>query len=101
MLLAPPSSTKAAAEIASPTAPAPALSVAPARIATPLRRLINVNTAAQGELELLSGIGPALAKRIIEYRVAKGPFRRVDDLDGVKGIGPKILDRVRAQVTVE
>lgn len=60
-----------------------------------------MNTAGQGELELLPGIGPALAKRIIEYRTTKGAFKRVDDLDAVKGIGPKILERLRAQVTVE
>ena len=73
----------------------------PPRAAAPLRKLINVNSAGQGELELLPGIGPALAKRIIDHRAAKGPFRRVDDLDAVKGIGPKILERLRAQVTVE
>ncbi len=73
----------------------------PPRVVAPLRKLINVNTAAQGELELLPGIGPALAKRIIDHRATKGPFRRVDDLDAVKGIGPKILERLRAQVTVE
>lgn len=66
-----------------------------------MRKLINVNTAGQGELELLPGIGPALAKRIIEHRTSKGGFRRIDDLDAVKGIGPKILERLRAQVTVE
>jgi comEA protein len=73
----------------------------PLRVAAPLRKLINVNTAGQGELELLPGIGPALAKRIIEHRTTKGAFKRVDDLDAVKGIGPKILERLRAQVTVE
>ena len=79
----------------------PSSSGEPARATAPLRKLINVNTAGQGELELLPGIGPALAKRIIEYRTTKGAFKRVDDLDAVKGIGPKILERLRAQVTVE
>ncbi len=79
----------------------PSSSGDPARAASLLRKLINVNTAGQGELELLPGIGPALAKRIIEYRTTKGVFKRVDDLDAVKGIGPKILERLRAQVTVE
>lgn len=73
----------------------------PRQIAAPLRKLINVNTAGQVELELLPGIGPALAKRIIEHRTTKGAFKRVDDLDAVKGIGPKILERLRTQVTVE
>ena len=86
------------APVASPT-PAPQDQQPPT---TPtIRRLININTAAQGELELLPGIGPALAKRILEYRTAKGPFKRVDDLDNVKGIGPKILARLRPQVAVD
>ena len=66
-----------------------------------IRTLVNVNTADQAELELLPGIGPALAKRIIEYRATKGAFARVEDLDNVKGIGPKILERLRKQVAVE
>lgn len=79
----------------------PASSGEPPRVTAPLRKLINVNTAGQGELELLPGIGPALAKRIIEHRTTKGAFKRVDDLDAVKGIGPKILERLRPQVSVE
>ena len=101
-------------------APTPAPAVAPAPIApqpasaaaaapapqqdqqpAPIRKLININTAGQGELELLPGIGPALAKRILDYRATKGPFKRIDDLDNVKGIGPKILARLRPQVTVD
>ncbi len=81
-------------------APAPPQDQQPAA-APAIRKLINVNTAAQGELELLPGIGPALAKRILDYRATKGPFKRIDDLDNVKGIGPKILARLRPQVTVD
>ena len=73
----------------------------PPPAAPAIRKLININTAAQGELELLPGIGPALAKRILDYRTTKGPFKRIDELDNVKGIGPKILARLRPQVTVE
>lgn len=75
---------------------------APAKhTAAPIRRLINLNTADAAELELLPGIGPALAKRIIEYRATRGAFRRVEDLDAVKGIGPRILERVKGLVVVE
>lgn len=63
--------------------------------------LININTATLGELELLPGIGPALAARIIEHREKYGAFRSVDELDRVKGIGPKILERVRSLVRVD
>ncbi len=61
---------------------------------------INLNTATQGELESLPGIGPALAGRIIEQRRAKA-FASVDELDNVPGIGPKRLEAVRNLVTVE
>lgn len=62
---------------------------------------ININTATQAELELLPGIGPALAGRIIERRAARGPFRSVDQLDDVRGIGPKLLAKIRPQVSLE
>jgi competence ComEA-like helix-hairpin-helix protein len=62
---------------------------------------LNINTASAAELELLPGIGPALAARIIEDRLAAGPFKSVDDLDRVKGIGPKTLERVRDLCTVD
>lgn len=62
---------------------------------------LNVNKATQAELELLPGIGPAMAKRIIEFRSAHGSFKRIEDLDKVKGIGPKTLDKLRPLVTIE
>jgi competence ComEA-like helix-hairpin-helix protein len=46
---------------------------------------ININTATQEELEALPGVGPVIARRIIEGR----PYRSVDELDRVKGIGKK------------
>jgi comEA protein len=65
-----------------------------------LGRGIDVNTAGQAELELLPGIGPALARRIIEDREANGAFERVEDLDRVSGIGPKTVERLRGLVRV-
>jgi competence protein ComEA len=64
-------------------------------------RQININTATASELELLPGIGPALAGRIVEYRKAHGPFKSVDGLDEVKGIGPRTLEKLRPLVKVE
>lgn len=55
---------------------------------------INLNTASQAELESLPKVGPTLARRIIDAR----PFRRIADLDGVKGIGPKTLEVLRPWV---
>ncbi len=61
--------------------------------------VVNINTATQGELETLPGIGPTKAQAIIEYRREKGPFQTPDELQEVTGIGPKtwegLKDRVR------
>jgi competence protein ComEA len=57
--------------------------------------MVNVNTATTADLESLPGIGPVLARRIVEHREAKGLYRRLDDLLQVKGIGPKLLRRLQ------
>lgn len=61
---------------------------------------INVNTANQKELESIKGIGPVKAKAIIDYRAKNGPFKSIDDLDKVKGIGKKTLAEIRPQVSL-
>jgi len=63
-------------------------------------RRVDVNTASVAELERLPSIGPGLAQRIIAYRHAHGPFRRLEHLTGVKGIGEKTLHTLQAYVTV-
>ncbi len=62
--------------------------------------LIDVNRAGVEELTTIKGIGPALARRIVEYRNQHGRFESVDDLLAVKGIGPKLLARIRDRVSV-
>lgn len=78
------------------------LQAQPQRTELPARavRLIDVNRADLGELDLLPGIGPALGQRIIDYRTEHGPFASVDDLTKVSGIGPRTLDRLRPLVTL-
>jgi competence protein ComEA len=62
--------------------------------------LVNLNTATLEELEALPGIGPTLAQRIIDHRTRYGPFRTVEDLLDVSGIGEQRLADIRALVTV-
>lgn len=60
--------------------------------------LINVNTADAATLMELPGIGEAKAKAIIDYRKQFGPFRSIADLMNVKGIGPKMLEKMKPYV---
>src|SRR5688572_31407011 len=61
--------------------------------------VVNINEASAAELQLLSGVGPSKAERILEYR-RKQRFRTVEELGRVKGIGPKTVRRLRAHLTV-
>ncbi len=54
---------------------------------------VNVNHATVQELQALPGIGPVLAKKIVDFRAENGYFRNVQDLRQVSGIGPKLLER--------
>lgn len=62
--------------------------------------VVNVNTASAEELIQLPGIGKAKAEAIIAYRQAH-PFKAVSELVEVKGIGPKMLEKIQNQVTVD
>ncbi|MGE3956296.1 MAG: ComEA family DNA-binding protein [Vicinamibacterales bacterium] len=61
---------------------------------------VNLNTASATELEQLPGIGAKVAARIVEYRTKKGPFRKIEELMNVQGIGEKSFLKLRAQLTV-
>lgn len=61
---------------------------------------ININTAGVAELDKLSGVGPVLAERILQYRSENGPFARAEDLKNVSGIGPKTYEKMASQVTI-
>lgn len=61
---------------------------------------IDLNTATAADLETLPGVGPVLAARILDYRAAYGPFRAVEELLNVSGIGEKKLEAIRSLVTV-
>ncbi|MBI5482645.1 MAG: helix-hairpin-helix domain-containing protein [Deltaproteobacteria bacterium] len=72
----------------------------PALALRTLRVPIDPNRADEAELRALPGIGPALAKRIVESRRAQGPFATVEELRRVRGIGPRTLDRLRGRLEV-
>jgi competence protein ComEA len=62
--------------------------------------VLNLNTATKDELVALPGIGPAKAQAIVDYRNQHGPFRTVDELRKVKGIGEKLFLQIRSDVSV-
>jgi len=61
---------------------------------------VDLNTATATELEGLPGVGPSTAAAIVEHRTSSGPFRSVEDLLDVRGIGDAKLEQLRAHVTV-
>ena len=61
---------------------------------------ININTANENELDALPGIGPAIARRIVEHRSSQ-PFTKIEDIMLVKGIGEKKFSKLKELITVE
>lgn len=63
---------------------------------------VNINTADSRTLATsLVGVGPKTAKAIVEYRTKNGPFKSIDELEKVKGVGPKLVDKNRANLSVK
>jgi competence protein ComEA len=60
---------------------------------------VNINTATKEELTSLKGIGEKRAQDIIDYRTKNGPFKSVDDLEKVPGIGPGTMKQIRPELT--
>jgi competence protein ComEA len=61
---------------------------------------VNINTASAEQLQLLPRVGPALAKRILEFREANGDFRSPEELVAVKGIGEKSMLSLKPYLAV-
>lgn len=62
--------------------------------------VVNLNTATKDELVALSGIGPAKAQAILDYRSQHGGFKTVEELKDVKGIGAKRFEKLKAELVV-
>jgi competence protein ComEA len=89
--------TPAAPRAAAIETPAPGTdSLSQASPAPPPR--VDLNRASAAELDALPGIGPVLARRIVEHRERAGPFRSTDELRAVRGVGPRLLERLRPRV---
>lgn len=63
-----------------------------------IKNTININKASAQDLEKLPGIGKIIAQRIIDYREQHGSFTKIDDLEKVKGLGKKKINRIKNQV---
>ena len=62
--------------------------------------MVNINTATSAQLQTLSGVGPATAQKIIEYREAAGRFVRIEDIMRVSGIGTKTFEGFRDKIII-
>ncbi len=80
----------------------PIISVATIRANEPgsLSTPININTASLDQLDLLPGVGPATAQKILDYRQANGPFSDIEEIQQVSGIGPAKYEQMRDLIVV-
>ncbi|MGQ9856376.1 MAG: ComEA family DNA-binding protein [Fervidobacterium sp.] len=62
---------------------------------------ININSAGIEELQKLPGIGPSKAQEIISYRTKNGPFRSINEIMNVKGIGEKTFEKMKDMITTK
>ena len=61
---------------------------------------INLNSATAAQLQSIQGIGPAMAKRILEYRTKVGKFNKIEEIINVKGIGEKKFQKIKDRLAV-
>lgn len=63
-------------------------------------RLVNINTADSAALQQLTGVGPATAEKIIDYRNRNGKFKTIEEIKNVSGIGDKTFEKFKDKITV-
>ncbi len=64
------------------------------------KALVDINTADLATIAGLPGVGETLARRIVDYRAAYGPFAAMEELLNVEGIGEKKLEAIRAEAAI-
>jgi competence protein ComEA len=62
--------------------------------------IVNINTASEFELAGLPGIGPSAAKSIVTYRTENGPFKSIEEIQKVSGVGPATFEKIKQLITV-
>ena len=62
---------------------------------------VNINEASQAELMKLEGVGAGTAKKIMAWREAHGPFKRLHDLEKVPGVGREVLEKNHGRIAVK
>ncbi len=75
---------------AKPTVAATAVSTGP----------VNLNSASAAQIALLPGIGPKTADLVVQYRQKNGPFKKIEEIMNVRGIGEKSFLRIKDRLTV-
>lgn len=89
-----------------PVVTAPVLSSDPSSLPVPREvpassvEKVDLSSASAEIIETLPGVGPKLAREIVRYREERGPFRKVEDLLEIKGMGPKKLRRIEPYLIV-
>jgi competence ComEA-like helix-hairpin-helix protein len=61
---------------------------------------ININTAGLAELDKITGVGPVIGQRIIDYRNTNGPFQKIEDIKNVNGIGDIKFEKMKNEITI-
>ncbi|MDP3730998.1 MAG: helix-hairpin-helix domain-containing protein [bacterium] len=90
------------------TTPVPTISTTPFFTPTPTptpkqfqqSAKININTADKQELEKITGVGPVIAQRIIDYRQTNGPFQTIEEIKEVNGIGDIKFEKMKNEITI-
>ena len=72
-----------------------------AKEASQAEHKVNINEAGQAELMKLEGVGAGAAKKIIAWREAHGPFKRLHDLEKVPGVGRDVLEKNHGRIAVK